>query len=143
MAKLLPVDANTHYVSLGDGADPETFGNTCGINNLSFDTGLTKRDTPIWDCDNPVTKTENHPSITGSAYSLSLSGFLDGNGGAVWQTWYHTNDGAKRNVRYNRIGGYYEGPAVLSSFQETGNRDEDVNVSATIDFVGKPTWTAV
>lgn len=139
MALMQPVNANTHFAMLGDGADPEVFAAPCGITSVSFNPGITKRDTPVYDCDNPEGETQNYPTRTGTAYSLSLAGVLDTNAALIWHDWYYVSK-QPRNVRYKRTGGYFQGLAILSSYEEGAERDNDVSVSATIDFIGEPTW---
>ena len=139
MAVFQPIDANKHFVLLGNRADPVVFGVPCGITGYTFNPGITKRDTPVYDCLDPTSETQNFPTVTGSAYTLQMTGVLSVEYRSGWRDWFHV-DSSPRMVRFQTTEGYYEGLAILSSYEEGATRDTDVTVSATIDWLGKPAF---
>lgn len=138
MANFTPIDGRSHYILVGDGASPEVFSSPCGLNGGSFSPNLESRKTKLYDCDNHLGANETHTTVFGSDYTVSDSGLLSLEADATWREWYSSK--TPRNIRYKRVNGYYEGPAVLTAYSEDFSREEDVAVSIQVDFNGEPVW---
>ena len=147
MALAKSIRFGSQRVLLGDRGDPETFTSPCGLTTLGFSPNISLTDTPIPDCDDPDLPVWIESEVNSNQIRITGSGILDADALTVWQGWYFTNDGAARNVRWARnlgtaAAGHFEGPAVLASYSESGERTGRWQVDIEIAFSGKPTWVA-
>lgn len=140
MAQAVSIKFGRQAILVGDGADPEVFGAPCGITSLSRNTNPSSTDTVEPDCDDVDAMAWTKTDIHTKQMRVSGSGLLDENYLPTWDQW--DMDGSEKNVRWKRPGGYYEGPAVLVSYSENGERGGRWNVDFEIAFNGKPVWTA-
>lgn len=133
-------------VQVGDGADPEVFGFTCGAkvfditltNNLGEDSAL--------DCDNPL----DVPAaivryLQTQDFSVTISGMVATEAWPTWRDWW--GDGVEKNIRVlldetlANNGGYYEGPAYLQTLNLTKSDSGKAQFTAQIAGAGQFVWT--
>lgn len=133
---------------IGDGATPEVFAAPCGITSLTKTTNVETNTVNIPDCDDPDLASWLGIDEVSRQIQMSFGGVLDTSAlVAVWQDW--DMDGGYKNVRWYRDltapngGGYLQGPALFTAFEEAGEARGRYAISGTIIFDGKPVWTAV
>lgn len=136
------------YVLLGDGGGTEIFSAPCGISQLTMTINTESSQTVIPDCDDLEAVAWASTDIQSMQMVISGSGLLAAEAMQTWQDWWYTDAGAEKNIRLFKDlalangGGKFQGPAVLTAYEETGQRGEKWSQSFTINFNGKPTWTA-
>lgn len=134
-------------ILLGDGADPEIFSAPCGFDNLTMSVQIASNDVAIPDCDDPDFPAWLVTDIVSKQMRLTGSGLLDTDAMQRWQEWWF-GDVTEKNVRWFRDltsgqgGGYFQAPAVLTTYEETAQRGQRWQVNIAINLNGKPTFTA-
>ena len=135
-------------IMLGDGATSETFAAPCGFSELTMTINIESNTVNIPDCSDPDLAAWLATDIVSQQMTLQGSGVLDKTAMQTWQDWWFTNGAAEKNVRWFRDlssgdgGGYFEAPAVLTAYEESGQRGQRWQNSVTIALNGKPTFTA-
>lgn len=120
----------------------------CAIETLSMTINVESNTTNIPDCSDADLVAWLTTDIVSMQMTIEGEGALDTDAMKEWQDWYHTENGLERQVRFFKNltalngGGYYQGPAVLTAYSESGQRGQRWRQSFTIAFNGKPTWTA-
>lgn len=139
----------TYFVlGAGDGASPETFAALCGINTRNFTHAHATSDQYVRDCADPEDVPVRKLIVTGESWSLSGSGVLNRSNLATIQD---LDDGQTHNFRFYFTEpsgdavyqGYYQGPAVITNFQITGDDGALATISLTLESDGAWTFTAV
>jgi hypothetical protein len=132
-------------ILLGDGATPtEHFAAPCGLETLTMTMNIASNNTSLMDCDDPDAEVWLATDISTKQMTLSGNGTLDRSAMQTWQDWYM--DGGEKNVRWFRDlsladgGGYFQAPAVLTAYSETGNRGGRYQHTIGITLNGKPTF---
>lgn len=147
MAQASTIKFGKMAILISDGATPTpNFGAPCGLTTLGMNLNIAKNDTSVPDCADPDLPSWVESEITTQQMVLTGSGVLDRDALAdVWQPWWHENSGEEKMVRwYRNLGdanaGYFEGPAILTQYSESGQQGQRYQVQIEITFNGKPTW---
>lgn len=130
---------------IGDGATPtEAFSAPCGITSLTKTTAVATNTVNIPDCDDPDLASFLGIDEVSRQISIQFSGVLATQYLPEWQSWDLT--GGYKNIRWYRDlsaasgGGYLQGPALLTAFEEAAEAKGRYTVSGTVTFDGQPTW---
>lgn len=147
MAQATTLKFGKQAILIGDGESPEVFSAPCGFTQLTRTLNVNTNDVNIPDCNDPdlaswlATDEESRQMI------VSGQGVVAEEALTVWDDWFLT--GGERNCRWSRttvsatLNGYFAGPAILTAYEEQGQRGQRWNVSVTLAFNGAPTWTQV
>jgi hypothetical protein len=138
----------TYFViGVGDGAGPETFPALCGISSRKFTAQVDTTAKLTRDCADP----EDIPiqRLIAASKKWSLSG--DGQLNRANLSTIHAALGVTKNWRFwftepaddLVYQGYWQGPAMLTQIEETGNDDDFATISLTIDSDGEWAFTPV
>ncbi len=129
---------------IGDAASPEVFTAPCGFTQLTRTLNVQTNDVNIPDCADPdlaswlATDEESRQMITSGQGVLAEEAFT------VWDDWFL--NGGEKNVRWTRtsvaIPGHWDGPGVLTAYEETGQRGQRWQVAVTVAWNGAPVFTA-
>lgn len=145
MAQAVSIKFGLIALMLGDGATPtEVFAAPCGVTSLTITTNVETNTTNLPDCDDPDRASWLAIDEISRQKQVSGSGVLDRGAAEVWRAWDLA--GGPKNVRvYTNLsagagGGHYAGPALLTAYEETGERGQRWQNSFTVTFDGKPTW---
>ena len=148
MAQAQSIRFGKQALLLGNGATPtEVFSAPCGFEQLTMTVNVATNDTNIPDCDDPDLVAWLETETVSKQMRLSGSGLLDQSALTTWQAWWF-GDVELKNVRWFRDltspnRGYFQAPAVLTNWQEQGQRGQKWQASVEIAMNGKPTWTAL
>ena len=158
MAQANAIKFGKCFILLGDGASSEAFAAPCGIENLSLNITINSNSVSLPDCSDVDLASWLATDIVSKQMGFQFSGVLDTAAMQTWKDWWF--DGGpgiynsvaagedERNIRWYRDltsgngGGYFQAPAVLTAYAETGQRGQRWQNSGTIALNGKPTWTA-
>lgn len=144
MAKPDTMRGSHLLIMLGDGASPETFASPCGLTTKAINFDATTNDFNVPDCADP-----DAPSWTERVVD-ALSATIPGNGVlsladlADWRDWFFS--GLPRNVQVSvdetlaSGGGYFQGSAVLTTFNIGGNQGELATLEIAIQSNGEVSW---
>ena len=131
-------------VQLGDDASPATFAHDCMINSergISFSSDANRVIIP--DCDNPDDPAWSEVMKDGLSATITGAGILNLATVTTWNTWFQNDTFKDVRVNLNETGGgYWEGPAKLTSWEVTGTRNDKATVSVTIESHGAFDYTA-
>lgn len=134
-------------VLLGDGATPtEVFSAPCGFTELTMTVNIETNTTNVPDCADPDLPAWLASDEVSKQMTISGNGILDTDAMQEWRDWLMT--GGEKNVRWMTAGaaadggGYFQAPAIMSAYEETGARGQRWSLSATLTLNGKPTFTA-
>lgn len=139
----------TYFVlGAGDGGSPETFAALCGITTRSFSHKHSTNDQYTRDCGDPENVPVRRIIVTGEMWSLSGNGLLNRANLATIQA---LDDGQTHNFRYYFtepaadmvFQGYYEGPAIVTSLDITGDDANYATIAISIESDGEWLWTTV
>lgn len=129
-------------IKLGDGADPEVFSNLCGLKDRSFDLSANSVDTTKPSCTNPggpVQKT-GRPGIVSRTFQGSGT-FVSS---TIMKTFMvHVVDATVFNAQVIVPGlGTFAGSFFVTTFQASGDMENDLQFSATFEAAAALTFTA-
>lgn len=131
---------------LGDGATPdEVFSAPCGFTELGMTVNIETNTTNVPDCEDPDLPAWLQSDEVSKQMVLSGNGVIDTDALVTWREWLM--EGGERNVRWMTEGtnaeanGYFQAPAILSTYEETGNRGERWSLNIGLTLNGAPTWT--
>lgn len=146
MAQATTIAFGQQYILVGDGAEPEVFTMPCGITSLSRQIVTNTSDVDIPDCTDPDAFNWLGIDINSKRMTLTFGGILAEESIALWDDW--SMEEAFKTVRwYRNIGapnmGYWQGRAALTDYTENSESRGRYQLSGTLIFDGKPTWTAV
>lgn len=123
----------------------------CGVEELTMTINIESTNTNIPDCNDPDLASWLQTDIISKQMVLSGSGVLDRTAMQAWQAWWHEDSPAQElPVRFFRDilaadgGGYFQAPAVLTSYAENAARAGPNRWRNTfaITLNGKPVFTA-
>lgn len=148
MAQAKTIKFANVIVMLQDQDTAAQYAAPCGVEQLTMTINIESNTTNVPDCDDPDLASWLETDIVSQQMTIEGEGVLDTDAMQVWQDWWHgANSGQEINVRFFRDlltangGGYFQGPAVLTAYAETGQRGQRWRNSFTITFNGKPTFT--
>lgn len=147
MAQAKTIKFGSTAILLGNGATPtEVFSAFCGLTEMALTVNIETNTTNVPDCLDPDLPSWLETDIVSQQMTLTGNGVLDTDAMQEYQDWFMTGD--QRNVRWFRDltagagGGYFQAPAILTSYEETGQRGQRWNVAIGVTLNGKPTFTA-
>lgn len=135
-------------IKLGDGATPtETFTPSCV---LRTDKGVSMQTTTsevmMVDCSSA--NSEMIREAVALSYTISGTGLMDFAEFDDWRAWAQSLASKNLQIEYAlsaaNNGGYFEGPFILETFEQRGNRTENGGrIMATVNIVsaGAVSWT--
>jgi len=133
-------------IHVGNGATPtEVFAFICGLTSKGLSFTNNTATTPVPDCSDEDLPAFEEVAITSQSISVSGSGIFTVEDQKEMLDWAY--DGTVKNIRVypgkSAVGdvNYFQGPAILSSLEITGERGNKVQASITINFTAKPTET--
>lgn len=140
------VKGNYTDIMFGDGGDPETFTQLCGINtrglNITYNNAFEGAD---YDCADPEAVAQTLRNVGAQDWSITGSGFFNRAQMAALralhgkqQEWRFVSD---EPVADSIDDGWWQGPGFISNWEETGNDGEYKQISITITGAGLLTWT--
>ncbi|MFZ2869845.1 phage tail tube protein [Zavarzinia sp.] len=145
MAQAVSIKFGLIALMLGDGATPtEVFEAPCGVTSLTVTTNVETNTTNIPDCEDPDLASWLAIDEISRQKQVSGGGLLAQASADTWNEWDLA--GGYKNVRvYTNLsaangGGYLVGPALLTAYEQSGERGQRWQNSFTITFDGKPTW---
>lgn len=131
---------------IGNGATDEEFTAPCGLTTINRTSNVTTNTTEIPDCDDPDAPVWLSIDEQAKQWVVTGSGLLARQSLPLWRDWDY--EGGFKNVRwYTNLlaangGGYFEAPALLTTFEEQGARNARWQVSVGITWDGRPARTA-
>jgi len=147
MAQAQTIKFGKAMVLLGDGESPEVFAAPCGVEELTMTVETEANSTNAPDCENPDLPGWLESDLVSRQMTIQGQGVLAQQALMTWQDWWYNDQPATEiNVRFFRDigasvgGGYFQGRAILTAYEESGSRGERWRNSFTITFNGKPTW---
>ena len=144
MAQGTSVRFGQQVLLIGDGGSPETFSAWCGITSLTKTTNKETGTVNMPDCEDPDLPGWLEIYLISNQMVISGEGTLAQESLPDWDEWDRLGD--LRNVRWYRNltagsgGGYYVGPAMLTTWEESAESRAPYTFSFGVTFNGKPTW---
>jgi len=144
MAQASTIKLGKSALLLGDGASPEAFTAPCGLEQLTMTVNIETTNTP--DCSDPDLPSWLVSDEVSKQMTISGEGVLDTTAMQTWRDWFM--GGGEKNVRWftdlaaGSGGGHYEAPAILTTYEEQGQRGQRWRVSIGVALNGKPIFTA-
>ena len=134
-------------ILLGDGGGPELFKIVCGITTRSFTDQVNTGDVYIRDCAAPENIPVRKVNVTGQAWDMSGSGYLN----RAQQAVVFAAIGVTKNWRFDMAqpstdlvyGGHWDGPAVLQQIKLGATDGDLVAIDLTIKSDGPWAFTVV
>lgn len=129
-------------IRIGDGDDPEVFGNLCGIKTRTFNLSANEVETTKPDCNNPGAAVQRtaRPGIVNRTFS-GAGTFVSGGTQAILMG--HVRAATVFNAEVLVPGeGVYAGSWMVSDFEFEGDMEDDLQFSATFSAAGALTFTA-
>lgn len=150
MAQAKTIKFGAQFLLISDMETPTpSFVAPCGFEQLSLTVNVQTNDTNVPDCEDPDLPAWLVSDIVSKQMRISGSGVLDTDAmRQIWQDWWLNGAPADEiPVRWYRDllsangGGYFQAPAVLTSYSETGQRGQRWQVAVELALNGKPVWT--
>lgn len=126
--------------------DSGTYTAPCGLTSLTKTTNVATETVAIPDCDDPDVASWLGIDEISRQIVLSGTGVAATESYDLWRAWDLA--GGYKNVRWftdlaaGDGGGYLQGSALLTTFEETAEEKRRWNLSIGLTFDGQPTWTA-
>lgn len=148
MATQKKVDWHKAKIEIGDGETPEVFAAPCAIITRGLELSAENSQVFLLDCATPGVAGWATRNVVGKSASISGNGSLDPGDYATWRDFYM--DAVPKNVRFNMDipvadgGGYWEGPFILTTFNNNAGRDDNGGVmqfEIELMSAGDLTWT--
>lgn len=144
MAEGTPVFFGLQTLLIGNGANPEVFSSWCGITQITKTTNKETGTVAMPDCDDPDLPAWMIAYLISNQMVINFSGTLPQESLPDWDAW--DREGGYKNVRWYRNlsagagGGYYQGPALLSQWEEGADIRAPFTFTGAVTFSGKPDW---
>lgn len=148
MAQPRTLSFGNFRVYLGDGTSPEVFTAPCGFTQKSLTIDSATSDFQVPDCDSPEAPAWTTRAVTALSAAVSGSGVLAMASLDEWRNW--ALSGLEKNIRveFNDTGanggGYYQGPAILTSLGHAvalGSDGNKAQLNVQIASSGAWAWT--
>lgn len=145
MAQAKSIRFAGQLLMLGDGKTPEVFTAPCGFTSLNLTVNIETNSTNVPDCTDPDLPSWLESDEVSKQMQIGGNGVLDRDSMKIWRDWLMA--GGERNVRWFTAGtlaengGYWEAPAILSTYEETGERGQRWQINIGLTLNGKPVWT--
>lgn len=122
-------------IKLGNGATPEVFSAPCGLNSRGFSRTAATNDTNVPDCDDPDAPSWLQRDVVSLSGQMTGSGVVADEDFDTWNDWFES--GVSKNVQVTLGTRTWQGAAILSKLDITGQRGQRVVFTATIDSDGE------
>jgi TP901-1 family phage major tail protein len=131
----------TLLIKIGDGADPETFSNLCGLKSRSFSLSLNEIDTTIPSCTNPgdVVEGTSRPGISKKTFTGS-GAYVSSAAQAAFNTYVVNGTQFNAQIIVPQFG-TFAGPYFVTNYELTGDVENNMEFSATFVPAEAPTFT--
>lgn len=146
MAQVKSLRFAEQVLMIGDGTTPtELFAAPCGFESLTLTVNIETNTTNLPDCDDPDLPAWLVSDEVSKQMVIAGNGTLDTDSMQLWREWLFA--GGEKNVRWVTSGtaanggGYYSAPAILTTFEESGERGQRWQSSIAVTLNGKPVWT--
>lgn len=138
MAQPTTVAFGQFWIVVGDGESPELFEAPCGLTSKAFNQTASTQETIVPDCVDPDAPAFVERAVDALSSEISGDGVLAMEAHHnIWQPWLF--EAAPRNVRIGLgsipdplVGGYYEGPYILTVLNMTADRGQKMRGAVTI-----------
>jgi hypothetical protein len=144
MAKATEVSFSKFKVLIGDGATPtEAFDAICALVSKGVQRAAQTTSNVRYDCDDEDAPGYEEKRVTSLSVTISGSGKVAMENRQTMLDWYYS--ATPRNVKIQNVDApngdteYEEGPAVLTQYNEQGERNGKMNCDITIEFAEQPT----
>lgn len=138
--------SNKLLVYLGDGATTEAFAHPCGANANTVTLTTNTGEAEVLDCDDPLGAAAIIERwATTQDTSLNISGVVTTESFPTWRAW--ADGGTTKNIRVlfdetaANNGGYWQLPAILTTFEMGRENKGKISFTASIVGAGARTWT--
>ena len=145
MAQSKAISFGKQYLLFSDMATVPEFSPACGAEEWNLNINIETSTTNLPDCENPDLPAWLGIDEVSKQMAFSWNGVLDTDAMQMFRDWWF--EGGPKNVRWMTSGaaldggGYYAGPALLTSYSETATRGQKWRISAGVAIDGKPTHT--
>jgi hypothetical protein len=144
----LPVEPDFVVIKMGDGAGPEVFAITCGIQDVNVAHDVATSDRAVRDCAKPGEVPNLKRKASSKGMTITATGFIDRaqlvlNHAALgkvknYKAEYYTDDGTDAGVLY----GTYAGAFMMTNLKQGVPRDGQASVEFTLASHGAVPWTS-
>lgn len=147
MASAVTLKFGDVMLELGNGATPtEVFAAPCGLETLGLTVNIETNTTNVPDCSAPDLEGWLLSDVVSKQMVITGEGIMDGPAQKTWREWLLA--GGEKNVRWHvdtttvNGGGYWAAKAILTTYEENGERGSRWRANIGLTLQGKPTWTA-
>jgi predicted secreted protein len=142
MAQPTVIPGTKLLILIGDGASPEVFAAPCGLTTTGFTLSASTNSTLIPDCADPEAPAWEAKDVNALSAQVSGSGVMAVESYALWKDFFMGAVAKNVQIKLDDPGlGSYQGQFILTSFKNTGQRGQKVNVDITLDNNGAVVWT--
>lgn len=147
MAQARTIRFGEAYILLQEQDTAAAFVAPCGFETLTMTVNVETNNTNVPDCEDPDLSAWLETDVVSKQMTLEGEGLLDKDAMQMWQDWWLNGGEEPRQVRFFRDvssadgGGYFQAPAQITAYSETGSRGARWRVSVTLALNGKPVWT--
>ena len=131
---------------IGDGATPtEAFEAPCGLTTLNLTVNIETNTVNVPDCDDPDLPAWLVSDEVSKQMVVGGQGVLDTDSMQIYRDWLMA--GGEKNIRWFTDGlaadggGYWQAPALMTTYEETGERGQRWNVNVGFTMNGAPIFT--
>lgn len=131
---------------IGDGATPtEAFEAPCGLTSLNMTINIETNTVNVPDCDDPDLPAWLVSDEVSKQMVVGGQGVLDTDAMQIYRDWWIS--GGEKNIRWFTDGlaadggGYWQAPALMTTYEETGERGQRWSVNVAFTMNGAPTFT--
>lgn len=122
-------------VLIHNGASPGEFQDPCGLTSRGFNRTAETNSTNVPDCDDPDAAAWLERDVVSLSGEMTGSGVLADESFDIWDEWFES--GQAKMVRVELGSRAWEGRAILSNFNISGERGQRVNVEVTLQSDGE------
>lgn len=136
-----------YYIALGDGATPtEAFTRPCALASRTFTLTGTPAEVNLLDCADESLPMWTSREISIMSGTVAGEGTLDPDDLETWREWMLSAEVKNARIMLDLPvadgGGYYEGPFVLTTFENVSSKENGtVTFSLEMMSAGTITWT--
>lgn len=134
MAQAQTLKYSTFLIQIGSGL-PVVYASPCGLNSKGFSRTAATNDTNVPDCDDPDAPSWLERDVVSLSGQMTGSGVVADEDFDVWNDWFES--GASKPIQVKLGTRTWQGNAILSKLDLTGQRGQRVQFSATIDSDGE------
>lgn len=129
-------------ITVGDGANPETFSTPCGLTTRNFNLTASTNSTLLPDCDDPEAPAWEAKDVNSLSAEISGEGVMAVESFEVWREWFLSaiSRNCKIELDHDDLG-YFSGSFIISSLQIGGQRGQKVTINVTMVNDGSIVWT--